>query len=261
MLSNHQQPSQALDRVLASIVLEPDLEPAEERDLARAARRGDERAAHRLVAANLRRVLALARSFRNKGLPLEDLVHEGSVGLLEALKQYDPDRGVRFFTYAAFHVRRGLVRAISRGAKTVRVPRHVASRIQAARSAPADAVSAAPAPIGTFEISTDERVDPRRATTRGDLLPDTHALLPEESLLARERIVELARALDTLPARERQVLASRYGLSGDEPATLRHVGANLKLSKERVRQLEDRAKASLRRDLGERLSAATQDRT
>ena len=278
MISNHQGPSEALDRLLHGIGRLPLLDASEEAVLAREAASGDGEAASRLVQGNLRRLVRLACRFRNKGLPLEDLIHEGAVGLLEAAKRFEPSHGVRFFTYGAFLAQRAMVAALARSAKTVRLPRAASARARRVRRAREGLLAhgAEPTPAALarvlgvspseacalaafhapFEVSLDEPVDAAGRVPRADTLSDPLAPWPDARLLSDERHRELREALARLPARERLVLAERHGLDGREPRTLRELGSDLRLSKERVRQLEERAKAALHVDLSPRLGPA-----
>lgn len=276
MLTHQDDRSETLDRMLRSIEAQPHLDAQEEAALCLRAAAGDPAAAQELVSANLRRVVHVARGYRNMGLAFEDLIHEGAVGLLEAVSRFDASRGVRFFTYASFLVRRTLVQAIARGSKTVRVPRHVASKVRrfkeerarlssgmsgradvedVARSLgisadEADAVANFQSP---YELSVDETVGPEDGgTTRGDLLGGHPDEVPDRLFEAGEDLDELRAALADLEPRDRRVLEARFGLDGQEPRTLRDLGEHMRLSKERVRQLEERAKASIREQVSSR---------
>lgn len=274
MLTNTHEWTDTLGQVLRAIEAEPRLDIDEESTLCRRAAAGEPAAAQRLVAANLRSVAHVARGFRNLGLPMEDLIHEGALGLLQAVPKFDPARGVRFFTYATFHVRRQLVAAVARGSKTVRVPRHVASKVRRFREerrrlsagrgehVGVDAVArslgllpdeaeATASFQSPFELSLDEVVGPEEGSaTRGELLLRTEAEQAPDALYeAGEALRELQAALEQLDARDRSVLEARFGLDGEEPRTLRDLSARMSLSKERIRQLEERARTNLRLQL------------
>ncbi|MEM7245254.1 MAG: sigma-70 family RNA polymerase sigma factor [Acidobacteriota bacterium] len=240
----------------------------EEAVLCDRARRGDEEAAQCLVAANLGRVAAVARGFRGRGLPLDDLIAEGTVGLLAALPHFDPSRGVRFFTYACFHVRRRIVQALAQGLRTVRLPRQAIAkrrefeqrrrdlsnlagervgRAEAAQSLGVDPDIAHDAWLAPTELSTDEEVAPGEGL-RGDQLPAADGSRPDRQFDESEAMVELEKALTTLPPRDREILQARFGLGSKEGEgqTLRELSADMNLTKERIRQLEERAKERLR---------------
>jgi RNA polymerase primary sigma factor len=272
VLSNHQERSEALDQLLAWISRQPELPTHVELELASRARQRDAKALDRLVTANLGRLVHVARTFRGKGLPLEDLVQEGTVGLLEAAGRFDPHRGVRFFTYAAFFVRRALVAAVSRGSKQVRVPRHRASQARRLREAadayrvrtgrpPSDAelarsagvseasVASGRSFVAPYEVSADAPASDRNRPSRSLCpLPDP-APRPDAELEARELHDDVRAALVALPPRERAVLLLRHGFLDDQPRTLRELGERLQVSKERVRQIEERAQEGVRAHL------------
>lgn len=273
VISNHQEGTGVLERMVAFATAAPDLPRERERELCRLAREGCDDARRELVAANMKRVLLVARSYRNMGVSLEDLVHEGVIGLMEAVRRFDPERDVRLFTYASFLVRRHLVQAVARGAKQVRVPRHLAARLRrlreerdrlraagrpatarhAARSLglqgrQAEACAALPA---SYEVSVDDD-GPRQAggpRRRQDLLRAPPESCPEARVVHDQALSQLQAALELLPPRDRRVLEDRFGLGGRPARTLRDLSARMNLSKERVRQLEARAKAALRAHL------------
>lgn len=277
MVTNAHERTETLETMLRAIEAQPDLDAHEEAELCRRAAAGEPAAAEALVAANLRRVVHVARRFRNMGLPLEDLIHEGAVGLLQAVPKFDAGRGVRFFTYATFVVRRALVQAVARGSKTVRVPRHQAAKVrrfreererlsagkgeragvgEVARSLGLDRAEAeATARFqNPYELSVDETVGPEEGSvTRGELLLRAdEEEAPDARFEATEELQELREALELLDPRDRRVLEARFGLDGQEPRTLRDLSSRMDLSKERVRQLEERAKACLREHMGAR---------
>lgn len=276
MLTNHDERSETLDEMLRAIEAQPTLDAEEEARLCERAATGDPEAAQQLVAANMRRVVHVCRSYRHMGLPLEDLIHEGAVGLLEAVPRFDAGRGVRFFTYASFLVRRALVQAIAKGSKTVRVPRHVAAKVrrfkeERARLSAGKGERAEVEEVGRslgmdpeeaeavanfqspYELSVDETVGPEDgASTRGDLLAGDPEDCPDRLFEAEEDLAELRAAMEVLDPRDRRVLEARFGLDGQEPRTLRDLSARMSLSKERVRQLEERAKACLHEQVSRR---------
>jgi RNA polymerase primary sigma factor len=251
----------------------PLLSREEELDLARRAAAGDEAAKQRLIEANLRLVVQVARRYLNRGLPLPDLIEEGNLGLLRAVEKFEAERGVRFSTYATWWIRHAVTRALANQARTVRLPVHVQmllARYVREQKRLTQELGRPPSPaelanaLGTSEDQIGELEElrqqplsldaPAGGETRrlGDLIPDASAD-PAAALtrLFRER-ADLVAVLDDLAPNERTVLRRRFGLEGDEPETLETIGRRLNLSRERVRQIENAGLRKLRALLGAR---------
>ncbi|MDX1579840.1 MAG: RNA polymerase sigma factor RpoD/SigA [Gemmatimonadota bacterium] len=213
----------SFDRYLREIATVPLLSREEEIELARRIREGDEGARHRLVSANLRFVVSVAKRYQYRGVPLADLVNEGNIGLLKAAERFDETRGVRFISYAVWWIRQAMSQAIARG-----------SAPAAGRQPPPHLVSLE-TPLGND-----------RGARLQDVVPDLEKEPPDVTLDREVRRHLLDRGLLTLPSREQYVLRLYYGLDGDVPRTLGEIGAELGVTRERVRQIKDRALARLR---------------
>ena len=244
---------------LSEIARIPLLTREEEQTVAQRVRAGDEAAKQRMIEANLRLVVQIARRYLNRGLPLPDLIEEGNLGLLRAVEKFEPERGTRFSTYATWWIRQAVTRALANQARTIRLPVHVElllaryareqRRLNQALGRPptteemAKALDTSEREIAELEeirqhpVSLDAPAGSQSAATLGDLIADRAAVPETFAELFRDR-VDLVSVLDDLAPNERTVLRRRFGLEGDEPETLEVIGQRLGLSRERIRQLE-----------------------
>ena len=237
------------------------LDAAEEQALARRARAGDAEAERHLIEANLRLVISLARRYVHRGLSLLDLIEEGNVGLLHAVRKFDPDRGTRFSTYATWWIRQAIVRALANQARMVRLPVHVElllSRYAKAQRALQQELGRAPTAdelagrLGRTVEQVEDLEHLRQQRTLSldapagsggtgslqDVIPDPEGP-PGAGLAAALRArADLAGVLQDLSDPERRVITGRFGLDGEEPMTLEAIGKQMGVTRERVRQIE-----------------------
>jgi RNA polymerase primary sigma factor len=245
----------------------PLLTREEERELARRKDAGDEAARQRLIESNLRLVMSVARNYSRADVPLLDLIQEGNLGLMRAVEKFDYKLGFKLSTYATWWIRQAITRALVDQGRTIRLPLHVAEEVrkllrsrrqlaQKLNREPTLPELAAEAKqpeervlelLGLIEtpISLETPVGDGESLY-GDLLEDVRALAPLELTADKARGKELAEALATLEPRLRRVVTLRFGLDGGTPCTLDEIGADVGVTRERVRQLETRALRELR---------------
>src|SRR6266498_2469218 len=277
-LGNHEHERDILDQYLHEVSKTPLLTQKEEIALARKVRAGDQEAMQELVKRNLRFVISVAKKYQNRGLPLTDLIGEGNVGLLTAARKFDPDQGVKFISYAVWWIRQAILSSLARQGRTVRVPLNRTadlSRIIKASEILRQKMRREPTPeelskltglsvdvvqslaaLNTGEVRLDAPMDPtgdRSLIERfvADEMPDT-----EEEAMNRFLDDEIATALSTLPPRDAKVLRLYFGLEVGREHTLEEIGSLLGVTRERVRQLRDRALKRLREgDVGRALGS------
>jgi RNA polymerase primary sigma factor len=235
----------------------------EEKALALRIKNGDERAKEQLVEANMRLVINIAKHYHHALIPFEDLIQEGAIGLMTAAERYDPSRGYRFSTYATHWVRQAISRAIDNKSKSIRIPAHVSETLRKIERARAqllrdEGVEPTAEQIAALlrlplrkvnqlmqstqePVSLDMLVGEEENTTLASLLFDKAAANPQDALIGAERLSVLARLMEILTPREREVMQKRLGFEGDNAHVLQEIGEKLQISRERVRQIEAQA--------------------
>ncbi|MCY4747221.1 RNA polymerase sigma factor RpoS [Pelomonas sp. UHG3] len=277
--SNHEvELGNALQAYLRDIRRTPLLTPQEEFETATAARAGDFQARQAMIEHNLRLVVSIAKNYLGRGLPMSDLIEEGNLGLMHAIGKFEPERGFRFSTYSSWWIRQSIERALMHQARLVRLPVHIVRELnqvlkarralealQSAQGAEGrvraeDVAQALGRPVDEVAellayaeqpSSLDSPVDRNGegGESMVDLVADDQAVDPMGLRLSHEVEELLQHGLASLSDREREVLAGRYGLSDREPETLDVLAIRLKLTRERIRQIQIEALAKLKRNM------------
>lgn len=256
-----------LDLYLDDVSRHDLLDPEEEERIARRARRGDREALDRLVRANLRFVISVAKKYKNHGVPFEDLIQEGNVGLVKAATKFDPDQGVKFISYAVWWIRQSILSALARHSRPVRLPLNRATemsrmlrtrsdlRQELGRDPETDEV-AEEADLDVETVQMLERLNTAevRLDARVGEEDDSHLIerffvegpSVEDDLEEKMLQEHVGRALSTIRSRDARVIRLYYGLHGSEEHTLQEIGDILGVTRERVRQLRDRGLEEIR---------------
>jgi RNA polymerase primary sigma factor len=244
------------------------LTPKQEIELAARIKKGDKQARDLMIRANLRLVVKIAHDYARYGLPLLDLISEGNIGLMKAVERFDPKKGGKLSTYAAWWIKQGIKRALANQSKTIRLPAHLVDKIGRMRRTEhrlaeelgrdptveelALELDVPPSVVEHWQTvslkpaSLDAPIGEDDGTQFGDLVADDRATLPYDQINDSQLKSEVERLLIHLDHREREILKYRYGLEGVEEETLEDVGKRFKVTRERVRQIQNVAVGKLR---------------
>ena len=258
----------SLDLYLKEIGTTPLINAEKEVELAKKIRLGDQTALEELTKANLRFVVSVAKQYQNQGLSLADLINEGNIGLIKAAKRFDETRGFKFISYAVWWIRQAILQALAEQSRIVRLPLnrvgtlHKIGKISSSleqefgREPSADEIAKELA-LTTMEVSDTLKISNSHLSLDApfsvsednsliDVLEDTLQPSPDESLLDDSLKKEITTALDSLTAREAEVITLYFGLNHEKPLTLEEIGARFNLTRERVRQIKEKAIRRLR---------------
>lgn len=253
---------------LKSIGNHPRLSFDQEKELSVKALAGDRDAVNTLVECNLLLVVSVAKKYYGCGLPLLDLIQEGNLGLIKAAEKYDGSKGFRFSTYATYWIRQAISRALGDQSRTIRIPANMVELLSKVKKAtaeltqklgrtPTDKEIAAHMDVELDKVQTvmdlaqattslDTPVDDEGETCMGDLIADHGAENPMANIIREANSQIIAAVFDTLGSREAEILKMRFGIDADKAMTLEEVGQHYGLSKERIRQIENKAIRKLR---------------
>ena len=263
-----------LKRYLQEIGQFPLLTPEQEVELAGKIKKGDGAARERMINANLRLVVTIARDYANFGLPLLDLISEGNIGLTKAVERFDPTKGAKLSTYAMWWIKQALKRALANQSKTIRLPVHLVDKVAKVRRVSlqmSDELGREPTDeelgeeigiasekvarlksVGIRPASLDAPIAENDSTEFAEVIGDDEAQTPFELLRDKNLLGEVEGLLEVLDPREKKIISQRFGLDGGKPKTLEDVGKDFGITRERIRQLQNIALAKLRRALSKK---------
>ena len=277
----------ALGAYLKEIGEIPLLTRADEQRLGKRIKKGDRAAREHMIRANLRLVVKIAHDYAGLGLPLLDLISEGNIGLMKGVERFDPNRGTKFRTYGAWWIKQAVRRALANQSKTIRLPVHLVDKLAKMRRIavqlfdelgrePTDEELAKEIGVTAQRVAQLRRISMRPTSLNamvgdeadaelGDLIADETAVMPGRDLESRNLLKELRSVLHVLDERERAILSLRFPLSDETPPTLEQIGKRFKVTRERIRQIQNVALKKLRKALetlpqgGERPSLDDED--
>ena len=260
--------SQSLDKYLQEIGKVDLLSPQEEIDLARRIKKGDQKALEKLTKANLRFVVSVAKQYQNQGLSLGDLINEGNLGLIKAAKRFDETRGFKLISYAVWWIRQSILQALAEQSRIVRLPLNRVGALNKIGKAfstleqeferePSASELAEELDMSLFEVSDTLKISGRHLSMDApfaqgednrllDVIQDNRQPAPDSGLLEQSLKEEVKRALATLSERESQVIKLYFGLDSEHSLTLEEIGEKFNLTRERVRQIKEKAIRRLR---------------
>jgi RNA polymerase primary sigma factor len=265
---NRSRTDQSLEKYLQEISEVPLLSPEAEIELAKLIKKGDEEALERLTKANLRFVVSVAKQYQNQGLSLGDLINEGNLGLIKAASRFDETRGFKFISYAVWWIRQSILQALAEQSRVVRLPlnrvgalnkigKALSSLEQEFEREPSAHEIADKVEMTPYEVSDTLKISGKHVSLDApfnqdeesrllDVLENEEMPSPDNNLMSESLRVEVERALETLTGREAEVVKLYFGLGREHPLTLEEIGELFKLTRERVRQIKEKAIKRLR---------------
>ena len=261
----------SLDIYLKQISSIPLISIEEEIKLAKKIEKGDERAREKMITANLRLVVKIAKDYDNIGLSLLDLINEGNIGLMKAVERFDPTKGGKLSTYASWWIKQSIKRALANQSKTIRLPVHMVDRVNQIRRCisilseklgrdPTDDELAEEMNLPVSKIShlmavskkpssLESPINDEEGTSLGDIIADEKTSSPSESLQSKSLRGDIDHVISSLEPREADIIRLRFGLEGRDPLTLEEVGEKIGITRERVRQLQEQAIRNARKKM------------